>query len=181
MKEMTVAYLVLISVLLASIGGVSYVLLPQSFSFDGGAAGMVSIEKPEGLILPIPKEPIEEPEQTSMKEPVEPESRCVAGLADNCPYDYNPDQADADGDGIGDACDDEYNPMPPCSEPEIVQATPPLTGAVSRETNDSPLLVALAALIMLLVLIMGITSIFRSQIKNAYHKATARVKFHLKR
>jgi hypothetical protein len=29
---------------------------------------------------------------------------------DNCPLDYNPDQADADRDGLGDACDDAYGP-----------------------------------------------------------------------
>lgn len=32
-----------------------------------------------------------------------------AAVADNCPDDFNPDQKDSDGDGIGDACDEEYN------------------------------------------------------------------------
>jgi hypothetical protein len=39
---------------------------------------------------------------------------------DNCPYIYNPDQADTDGDGWGDACDlcpEEFNPLSPCGDP----------------------------------------------------------------
>jgi hypothetical protein len=30
---------------------------------------------------------------------------CIAASSDNCPAVYNPDQADSDGDGIGDACE----------------------------------------------------------------------------
>ena len=30
---------------------------------------------------------------------------CTADSSDNCPFDYNPLQADADEDGIGDQCD----------------------------------------------------------------------------
>jgi hypothetical protein len=30
-------------------------------------------------------------------------------LCDNCPYDFNPDQADADGDGIGNVCELDWN------------------------------------------------------------------------
>ena len=32
----------------------------------------------------------------------------IIAIVDNCPYDYNPDQADTNNNGIGDVCDDKY-------------------------------------------------------------------------
>ncbi len=43
----------------------------------------------------------------------DPDMDAVVGGLDNCPFDYNPDQMDADTDGTGDLCDNcsgEYNP-----------------------------------------------------------------------
>ncbi len=37
----------------------------------------------------------------------DPDADGVRNGIDNCPNDHNPDQADCDGDGVGDACDSE--------------------------------------------------------------------------
>ena len=33
----------------------------------------------------------------------------IEDVTDNCPIDFNPDQSDQDFDGLGDACDDNFN------------------------------------------------------------------------
>jgi hypothetical protein len=42
---------------------------------------------------------------------------------DNCPYAYNPDQADSNSNGIGDACDDSIDPVDK-SAPDVTITTP---------------------------------------------------------
>ncbi len=40
--------------------------------------------------------------------PADTDGDGVPDSADNCPFDFNPDQSDIDFDGLGDACDDEF-------------------------------------------------------------------------
>jgi len=51
---------------------------------------------------------------------------CYGTYEDNCPDDYNPDQADSDGNGIGDACD---APTGPPAAPTGLSASDPTPGA----------------------------------------------------
>ena len=50
--------------------------------------------------------------------PLDTDGDDVPDSGDNCPATFNPDQADADHDGIGDACDDMRPPTVTCGSPD---------------------------------------------------------------
>jgi hypothetical protein len=50
--------------------------------------------------------------------PLDTDGDGVPDSTDNCPLTFNPDQADADHDGIGDVCDDMSAPVIACAAPD---------------------------------------------------------------
>jgi hypothetical protein len=57
----------------------------------------------------------------------DPDGDGITKDADLCPYVYDPDQSDADGDGVGDACDPDFAPTPrggPVSDLRIENVSP---------------------------------------------------------
>ena len=49
----------------------------------------------------------ESPDESSRETGDDSDNDKIVDTEDNCPYDYNPDQSDDDGDGEGNACEDE--------------------------------------------------------------------------
>jgi hypothetical protein len=65
-------------------------------------ADFADVQAPSGARIDVP---IRENNRLALLEPTDPDRDEVPTAEDNCPTVPNPDQADLDGDGIGDLCD----------------------------------------------------------------------------
>lgn len=66
---------------------------------------------------------------------------CLDDTSDNCPFDYNPLQADADENGIGDVCegDASINALPPSSVVEFEDGTEVQTDIIDSDDFEDEL------------------------------------------
>lgn len=80
----------------------------------------------------------------------DPDGDDLASECDNCPDDHNPDQADSDGDGIGDACEDTGDTGdtgdPPLEPERWLQGGPACSASAARPAAGGLSLTLLLAL-----------------------------------
>ncbi|MCB1773547.1 MAG: hypothetical protein KDI88_08010 [Gammaproteobacteria bacterium] len=67
--------------------------------------------------------------------PDDPDVDSVLGIADNCPFDPNPDQANLDMDGLGNVCDPDADGDELVAEQEEMYGTDPLNADTDGDGN----------------------------------------------